>query len=233
MLLTLRVRAVVPATPRAVAVRLDLEARAFHYTAGQAVFVGPHGAPERRPYSLASAPEDARRDRALELLIGTGVGASGDVPFVPAAGALVGVDGPVGSFVFPKRPDERRFLFIAGGTGIAPLRAMVRHALAAMPGCDIALLYTARTPDDFAYADEFAAVAREGRIQFLRTITRSTAAHWDHHRGRVNRAMIEPLVHGRETLCFVSGPQPLVDESRRLLLELGVERGRIRTEETV
>ena len=229
MLLTLRVRDVVPATPRAVVVRLDLEDRRFDYTAGQAVFVGPHGDRDRRPYSLAAAPENARRDRALELLIGTGPGDSGEVPFTPAAGAQVDVEGPVGSFVFPAGADERRFLFIAGGTGIAPLRAMLRHALN-VPG-DIALLYTARTPDDFAYADEFAALARDGRIEFRRTVTRSTAGDWEHDRGRVSRAMIEPLLHGQATLCFVCGPRPLVEEARRLLLELGIARDRIRTEE--
>ena len=42
---------------------------------------------------------------------------------------MVDVEGPLGSFTFPADPEERRFVFIAGGTGIAPLRAMLRHAL--------------------------------------------------------------------------------------------------------
>jgi ferredoxin-NADP reductase len=217
------------ATPRALIVRLDLDDQLFEYAPGQAVFVGPHDG-ERRPYSLASAPDEARRARALELLMGTDQADSRDEPYLPRTGELVDVDGPVGGFIFPAHPAERRFLFIAGGTGIAPLRAMLRHALH-VPHDGIALLYSARTPDEFAFGDELSALARDGRIQFRRTITRSTAADWEHDRGRVTRATLAPLVHDLKTLCFVCGPQPLVEEARRLLLELGVERSRIRTEE--
>ena len=68
---------------------------------------------------------------------------------------MVDVEGPLGSFTFPAAPDERRFVFIAGGTGIAPLRAMLRHALHAAAIARSACFYSARTPDEFAYEDEF------------------------------------------------------------------------------
>ena len=72
MLLTLPIRDVQPATPRARIVRLDLDAQSFEYDAGQAVFVGTHGHSKRKPYSIAAAPEDARRDRCLELNLSHG-----------------------------------------------------------------------------------------------------------------------------------------------------------------
>ena len=59
-----------PATPRARIVRLDLGGASFDYAPGQAVLVAATGFPNRRPYSVAATPEDARRDGWLELLIG-------------------------------------------------------------------------------------------------------------------------------------------------------------------
>jgi ferredoxin-NADP reductase len=141
------------------------------------------------------------------------------------------VEGPVGSFTFPPEPAERRFVFIAGGTGIAPLRAMLRHALV-LPHREVGLLYSARTPEDFAYERELRALARDGRIELRQTITRAGADDsWTGGRGRIGRALLEPLVHDAATLCFICGPRTLVDETTKLLQELGVPRARIRVEE--
>ena len=227
-MLTLPIREVLEATPRARIVRLDLGDRAFDYDAGQAVLIAPHGDPRRVPYSIASAPEDARRDRMLELLVGADPSES--PCFVPIVGALVDVEGPLGAFTFPALPEVRRFLFIAGGTGIAPLRAMLRHALAASYD-SIGVFYSARTPDDFAYAAELRALAEAGRIELRQTITRSTTADWTGVRGRLTRDTLADLVHDTATLCFVCGPPSLVDEVPRLLEGMGIERTRIRIEE--
>ena len=227
-MLTLPIREVLEATPRARIVRLDLGDRAFDYDAGQAVLIAPHGDPRRVPYSIASAPEDARRDRMLELLVGADPSES--PCFVPIVGALVDVEGPLGAFTFPALPEVRRFLFIAGGTGIAPLRAMLRHALAASYD-SVGVFYSARTPDDFAYANELRALADAGRIELRQTITRSTTADWTGVRGRLTRDTLADLVHDTATLCFVCGPPSLVDEVPRLLEGMGIERTRIRIEE--
>jgi len=230
MLLTLRVREVVPATSRAQIVRLDLGEHEFPYEAGHAVMIAGHAATKRRPYSLSSAPEDARRDRTLELLVGTDASEPTAGTFMPVVNGLVDVEGPLGSFTFPRQPAERRFLFIAGGTGVAPLRAMLRHALT-IPYDTIGFFYSARTPDEFAYADELRALAAAGRIELRLTTTRTTPADWTGGRGRMTRAAVAELVHDLETLCFVCGPPTLVDEVPRQLLELGIPRERIRIEE--
>jgi ferredoxin-NADP reductase len=228
VLLTLGIRDVLPATPRARIVRLDLGNLAFEYLAGQAVRVGAPGE-RRRPYSLAASPEDARRDRCLELLVGAAPDAPESAPpFEP--GRRVEVEGPLGSFTFPPAPAERRFVFIAGGTGIAPLRSMLRHALA-IPHQEIGLFYSARTPDDFAYGQEFLALAADGRLQLRLTVTRSMDEKWPGSRGRFGRAALEPLVHDPATLCFVCGPPAFVTQISTALDELGIGRARIRKEE--
>jgi ferredoxin-NADP reductase len=231
VLVTLPIREVLPATPRAVVARLDLGTLSFPYLAGQAILIASHGYEPRRPYSIASAPEDSAREHDLELLVGVESDGRPGPHLELTPGALVDVEGPLGRFTFPDEPRERRFLFVAGGTGISPLRAMMRHALR-IPHERIGLLYSARTPEEFAFESEFRALAAEGRIEFRQTVTRDVApGQWEGTRGRIGRSDLEPLVHAERTLCFICGPQMLVQGVVASLGELGVRRERIRTEE--
>ena len=231
MVLTLPIREVLPATPRARIVRIALQGGRVPYRPGQALLVATHGRPRRRPYSIAGSPEDAASDDMLELLVGVDEEGSPGAHLTLAPDALVDVEGPMGRFTFPDNPQEERFVFIAGGTGIAPLRAMLRHALR-MPHRQIGLLYSARTPDDFAYERELRALAEAGRIELRQTVTRDVGANsWSGTRGRIGRAALAPLVHDPATLCFICGPPTLVEEMPRLLDELGIPQDRIRIEE--
>jgi NAD(P)H-flavin reductase len=228
--LTLPIREIVPATPRARLARLGLDGLSFDYAPGQAVAIATHGQENRRPYSIAAAPEDAQRDGWLELLIGVNTDGTPGPHLVLEPGHLVDVDGPLGSFVFPPAPDEKRFVFIAGGTGIAPLRAMMQRALH-LPHRNIGLFYSARTPDDFAFERELRGLAAAGEIELRQTVTRATDTDWTGARGRLNRDALGELVHDPATLCFVCGPPTLVDEMPAILTELGIPRQRIRIEE--
>jgi NAD(P)H-flavin reductase len=230
--LTLPIRDVIAATPRARVVRLDLDGHTFDFAAGQAVLIASHGVDGRKPYSIASSPEDARDRGCIELLIGVGADGSPGPHVTLEPGRAVDVEGPAGAFTFPERPAERSFVFVAGGTGIAPLRAMLRHAVhGELPVDHLGLLYSARTPEDFAFADEFEALARSGRLEFRQTITRETERDWSGARGRIDRATLASLVHRAETLCFICGPAAMVDEMPLLLEEVGVPRSRIRIED--
>jgi ferredoxin-NADP reductase len=229
-MVTLPILEVLPATPRARIVRLDVGGASFDYAPGQAVLVAAAGGPKRRPYSIAATPEDTRRDGWLELLVGLNDEGYPGPHLNLETGAMVDVEGPLGSFTFPTDPEERRFAFIAGGTGIAPLRAMLHRALT-IPHREIGLFYTARTPAEFAYEEELLALARAGRIDLRRTVTRGGGETWDERRGRICREDLQPLVHDPATLCFVCGPRSLVHEMSALLQELSVPRRRIRVEE--
>jgi ferredoxin-NADP reductase len=231
--LTLPIRDVIAATPRARGVRIDLDGHDFSYAAGQALLIADQGYEKLRPYSIAGSPEDAQRDRCLELLVGVDADGSPGAHLTLNPGQLVEVEGPLGSFTFPPAPEERRFVFIAGGTGIAPLRAMLRHALV-LPHRNIGLFYSARTPDDFAYERELRTLAADGAIELRQTVTRvSGDADWSGARGRLTRDALGELIHDPATLCFVCGPPALVDEMPRLLEDMGIPRSRIRIEEWV
>jgi ferredoxin-NADP reductase len=236
--MTLRVAGVRRATPGTRIVHLALDRQPFEFLAGQAVLIGarsagpgPPDAPgqdQTRPYSIASSPEETRRTGLLEFLIK--VDDSGDPgPHLRglARGLEVDVVGPFGTFVFPTAPRERRFLFIAGGTGIAPLRSMLVHALESRVPGEFAVAYSARTPSDFAYRDELRRLARAGRIRLELMVTREAPPRWRGHRGRVGQPRLTPLVTDPATLCFICGPPPMLVEVPPILTALGVPSDRI------
>ena len=230
--LVLRVASVRAATHTSRIVRLNLDDAVFPYQAGQAALVGPADRPDRVPFSLASAPEETAQRGLLELLVKIDASGRWGAHFEPLArGHRLEVRGPRGSFVFPEHRGERRLLFIAGGTGIAPLRAMIRHAqLSAWPG-RMSLLYSARTPRDFAYLPELRGMARRAEIRLALTATRECRPRWPGERGRIAAAQLGRLVEDSATLCFVCGPAAMVADVPPMLRTFGIDASRIRVED--
>ena len=228
-LLTVPLARVENAAPRLRLLSIDISGHPFRYLAGQAVMIGPHGAAVRRPFSIACSPERAAETGVLELLIAM-EGGSEDLQWA-TAGALLDIDGPVGTLTFPATIDQSRLLFVAGGTGIAPVRAMLDHAIRVHPAERISLLYSTRRSDEFAFVDELRAHVHEGRLELHQTVTREDGAGWDGRRGRIGRGHFEAVLHDpASTLCFICGPSSLVSESALTLRELGVPDTLIRTE---
>jgi NAD(P)H-flavin reductase len=229
---TFRIREAIPATPRAHIIRLDLRGQPFEYKAGQAAYLRPEGADKRRPYSMASAPEETEQHGMLEFLVQTGAdGSSGLTPDLVREGAAVEVEGPLGSFTFPERPHERRFIFIAGGTGIAPLRSMLWHTLLGERDGRSSLIYSVRSPEEFAYLQEFQRLEHQGRIDFRYTVTRAATVDWTGRTGRIDENYLRGLIVPGETLCFLCGPPALVGEIPPQLRQLGIDAAQIRMEQ--
>jgi ferredoxin-NADP reductase len=230
--LVLRVGSVRRATPTSRIVRVDLQGVPFEYKPGQLALIGPPDGGERVPYSIASAPEDTAREGLIEFLIKVDASGGWGSGFAPLRrGSLLAVRGPSGTFVFPDHPREHRFAFIAGGTGIAPLRSMIRHAVLANRTGQLRLLYSARTARDFAYLREIRAMARERTIELALTATREFPPRWRGGRSRIAPSQLALLVDDPVTLCFVCGPAAMVDDVPPMLLALGVDKSRIRLEE--
>jgi NAD(P)H-flavin reductase len=230
--LVLRVSSVRRATPGSRIVRLALEGAPFAYAPGQLAELGPAGVSSRVPYSLASAPDETARDGHLEFLIKVDAAGRWGTDFEPLRrGARVAVRGPSGSFVFPEHPRERRFLFIAGGTGIAPLRSMIRHAVLSGIAGQLRLLYSARAPGEFAYLSELRGMARRGEVELALAATREMPPRWRGERGRIAPAQLARLLDDAATLCFVCGPEAMVADVPPMLTALGVDPKRIRLED--
>lgn len=232
-IITVPIVDIVAVTPRARLVAIDLRAHPIEFLAGQAVLVGPAWRGTRRPYSIACSPERAAETGRLELLVATepSEGLSADLA-AALPGMLVDVEGPVGMFTLPAAAERGRLLFVAGGAGIAPLRAMLDHALRCHRAERISLLYSARRGDEFAFIDELRGHAAAGRVDLHQTVTRDNRSAWAGGRGRIGRAHFKAVLHEpAATRCFVCGPTSLVHTSVATLLQLGVPADRIHTEQ--
>jgi ferredoxin-NADP reductase len=228
--ITLPVREVIFATPRARGISLDLGDQAFGFTAGQAVMVGLNGSPLRKPYSIASAPWEVTQTGVMQLLIQ--IDDSALDPHLERAtpGTRVDVEGPFGTFGLPAGNTSEPLLFVAGGTGIAPLRSMLMERLRGDTS-SISVIYSARSPEEFAFRTELDALEKAGRIAAHFTVTRDESGAWPGRRGRIDHALIERALPSPEALCLICGPPPLVTDARELLVKLGVKADRILTEQ--
>jgi len=229
-MITVPVRQITRATPRIRILNLDLRASDFSFAAGQAVMLGLSESPLRKPYSIASAPWEVAKSAVMQVLVQ--VEDSGGLdPHLELAspGTMLDLEGPFGSFGLPDRID-RPLLFIAGGTGIAPLRSMLIEHLSRPTNQPVALIYSARSVDEFAFRPELAALESAGRISTYFTVTREEKPDWQGRRGRISEALLAEALPSAGSTCFICGPPQLVTDASRLLMTLGVSAERILTE---
>jgi ferredoxin-NADP reductase len=227
----LTTRDVIRATPRTRIIRLDLGSDPFSFKAGQAVVVGLHDEAMRKPYSIASSPQHAIDSNCLELLLPID-NPEPDDPHLErlAAGTKVDVEGPFGTFGLPADADDTAILFVAGGTGIAPLRSMMWDTIERRPATHLALIYSVRSPDEIAYEDELRALSAEGRLDLRVTVTRERRESWLGPRGRIDAALVQSVIRTPETRCVLCGPAAMISDVTSLLSGAGVPGERIVTE---
>jgi NAD(P)H-flavin reductase len=232
--IVLRVTSVRRATPATRIVRLDLGHSKFRFKPGQAVMIGRAESAERVPYSIASSPEEAAAANELEFLIKIEPSGRWGHKFDRITrGQRVALNGPFGSFVYPARPGQKHLLFIAGGTGIAPIRSMIAHAIGTGLAGRLKLLYSARTAEDFAYLSELRGMVRRGQIELRLHATRESSAETLTLRcelGRITPEHLKPLVNGGETLGFICGPAAMVEDVPVMLHQLGVPLENVKLE---
>lgn len=215
------------ATPTTRLIRIDISANPVTFLAGQWMRLGAPGDPHPRPYSVASSPEESRALGMLEFLVRDEGSGSGLAQM--RKGSRVLIEGPHGRFHLPEPFAVTEALFVAGGTGIAPLRSMLLHALAQRRHPRCGLLYSARSADEFAYRAELRRLALAGRITLALTITGDVHGRWRGARGRITRAQLAAMRPRPGTQCFVCGPPGFVTDMKLALGELGVTR--VRSEE--
>jgi ferredoxin-NADP reductase len=232
-----RVVEIRPETARAHTLVLDVPGWRGH-RAGQHVdvrLVADDGYQAQRSYSIASAPENPRVELTVERLD------DGEVsPYlcdVLAPGDGVEVRGPIGGYFVWTSNQEGPVFLVAGGSGIVPLMAVLRHHACAAPdrrsGSPMRLLYSARTKSDIIYARELMDLDERGETRVTLTLTREpTSSEWKGERRRIDRAMLEAVAWpaADSPRAYVCGPTPFVEAVANLLIELGHDASRIRTE---
>jgi ferredoxin-NADP reductase len=185
----------------------------------------------QRSYSVASEPE-----RAGEIDITVERIADGEVsPFLDdtlVVGDRFEVRGPIGGYFVWDRSVGGALLLVAGGSGVVPLMAMLRHRAAAGITDPARLLYSARTYEQIIYAEELEMLARKNGLAVSYTLTRSQPTGWKGYARRIDDVMLrdvsEPL--GRQALAYICGPTALVEVAADGLERVGLPADRIRTE---
>jgi ferredoxin-NADP reductase len=189
-----------------------------------------HDSPLRKPYSIASAPWELEKTGQLRVLVHVDDTGTPDPHLeLAASGTLLDLEGPFGSFGLPEETRDG-LLLVAGGTGIAPLRSMLIDRLSRPSSIPIALVYSARSPEEFAFRAELDALGAANRIGAHFTVTRDQATAWSGRRGRIDERLLRDALPSTKSHCLICGPQALVADTQYLLKKLGVPEDRILTE---
>ena len=180
-----------------------------------------------RSYSIASAPGEPLAITVERL-------ENGEVsPYLTdelRAGDQLELRGPIGGYFVWEPTDDGPLMLLAGGSGVVPLRSMLRHRLRAGSDVPARLLYSSRTLPDVIYRGELDHYG-DG-VQVICTLTRSQPPGWTGYSGRVNPAMLAQAVWpaSQHPLAFVCGPTSFVETVGENLIGLGYPPKRVRTE---
>lgn len=185
----------------------------------------------QRSYSISSAPDGDRVELAVQRV------ADGEVsPYlcdVLTVGSEIELRGPVGGWFVWRPADQAPVTLVAGGSGIAPLMAMIRTRAAEGSRVPFRLVYSVRTPDDVMFADELRRRAREDAGLDVKLVyTRRTPEGAPEPPGRLGVATLNTYGWPAEFTpnCFVCGPTGFVETVADVLVALGHDPRRVRTE---
>jgi ferredoxin-NADP reductase len=188
-----------------------------------------------RSYSIGSEPERTDSfDITVEEID------NGEVsPFldeVLMVGDRIEVRGPIGGYFIWEAggvaADEPLFL-VAGGSGVVPLMAMLRHRARAGLRNPARLLYSSRHFEEVIYREELDALAAaDDGLEVVHTLTRSRPDGWTGYDRRIDDRMIADVLSplGAGARCFICGPTALVEVAANALVRLGLPADRVRTE---
>jgi ferredoxin-NADP reductase len=223
------VGSVVDETARVRTVVLDVPGWPGH-RAGQHVDVrltADDGYRAERGYSIASAPGEPVAITVERL-------DDGEVsPYLTEElqpGDAIELRGPIGGYFVWDPADDAPLLLVAGGSGIVPFRAMLRHRRRTGAEVPVRLIYSSRTLEDVIYRAELDEPV--AGVEVVHTLTRAQPPGWSGRAGRVDAALLGELAWpaAREPLAFVCGPTAFVEVVAQTLVDLGYPPARVKTE---
>jgi CDP-4-dehydro-6-deoxyglucose reductase len=183
----------------------------------------------RRSFSIASAPADGP---VLEVHVrkASKSGFTGQLFETMRAGTLLRIEGPLGQFWF-RAESSRPALMVGGGTGYAPLRAMLRQLLATNDRRPVTLYWGARAAGDL-YEHNWlmhVAAARPGfEYRPVLSAAEGELPGWEGRRGIVHEAVLADLGHELARYdVYASGPPAMIEAIRSQFLDHGLPRGQL------
>ncbi len=205
------------------------------HRAGQHVDVrltAEDGYQAQRSYSIASPPEEQPHvTLTVERLD------DGEVsPYLTEelrVGDKLELRGPIGGYFAWKASMGGPLLLVAGGSGIVPLMAMLRHRAAVGSTVPTRLLYSSRSYADIIYRDELDRLDEADQmLEVVHTLTRAQPPGWTGYQRRIDTDMLREVAWPSDQypLTFICGPTPFVETAAASLVTLGHETGRVKTE---
>jgi ferredoxin-NADP reductase len=229
---TVTVRELIRETAHACTIAFDVPGWPGH-RAGQHVDVrltAEDGYQAERSYSIASAPGEPQLALTIERI------ADGEVsPYLAdelRPGDELELRGPIGGPFTWDAAQGGPLLLLAGGSGLVPLMAMLRHHERAGSTADARLLVSARRLDDLLFRKELARHAARSGVTVEITLTREQPDGWDGFAGRIDAPMLTALGPSSDAAprAYVCGPTPFVEHAADLLVALGHDPSAVRTE---
>ena len=190
----------------------------------------PDGYQASRSYSIASAPESSTVALTVERL------PDGEVsPYlteIVQPGDRFEVRGPIGGYFTWTVSDGGPLYLVAGGSGVVPLMAMLRHRANQHSAIPATLLYSTRGPEDTIFAAELRSLAADPGFRLVQTFTRSQPADWIGSRRRIDRELLAATfsIPAPGARAYVCGPTALVEQVATDLVALGLAPADVRTE---
>jgi len=167
-------------------------------------------------FAFASAPEDPE----LEVLVKQKIGAS-NIIFDMKAGERIQMLDVAGHGFALDEHQKKDLVFVAMGTGVAPLRSALRHVLKRKESFgQLVVLYGARTPDDFCYRDETQDWENAG-VELRQVISRPDGHDWSGPTGYVQSLLDNVLPSLHSPIALICGSQEMIGQTRDRLGKMG------------
>jgi sulfhydrogenase subunit gamma (sulfur reductase) len=167
-------------------------------------------------FAFASAPEDPE----LEVLVKQTVGASRRI-YDMRAGERIELLNIAGHGFDLDAQRGKDLVFVAMGTGVAPLRSALRHVLIRKPDFgQLVVLYGARTPDDFCFRNETDDWENAG-VELRQVVSRPDGHDWSGPTGYVQSLLDHVLPDLQSPVALICGSLEMITQTRDRLQQMG------------
>jgi ferredoxin-NADP reductase len=191
----------------------------FKYNAGQYCIFEKKLDEEiiRRSYSLSSSPTETYLAITVRH-IPNGKMTTYFFGLIP--GDSLTFNGAFGKFSMEK---QKKVVFIAGGSGVTPFRAMVKYSIDTKQDTNLVLIYGARSPSEILFDKELKSFLNNPNFKLYVTVDKPDA-NWHFHSGFVNADFIKEATGNspKGWIYFLCGPPLMINSVKTALMGLGV-----------
>ncbi|MEK6826073.1 MAG: FAD-dependent oxidoreductase [Nanoarchaeota archaeon] len=198
----------------------------FEFKAGQFVltYVNVDGKEENRAFSIASSPS---KDTINLLIRKYDRGKVSPKLFELKEGDKLKIRGPFGVFNV-KEPLPSEIVFVAGGSGIAPLRSMMHDVLEKYLDKKVTLVFGFRYEHDFFFREEIEKLVKEKQNFKSYLCSTRPSENWEYFKGRVTEVLPKIIDSNKDKHFYICGPNQMINDTLNLLIkDMGFDRDRV------